>query len=135
LRSGGYWFEVKLGKKFTSQRKKLGVVMYTFHHSYGRKHKIEILKSRLAWAKSETPISRIIRAKEGWSLVQMVKCLPRNCKALSSNPGTTHIYTHTHTHTHTQIPSLLCLIICLRVTGRVTNLVAKKFKNHIVKYM
>jgi hypothetical protein len=36
-------------------------------------------------------------------VIQVVEHLPNMCKALSSNPSTTHTHTHTHTNTHSQI--------------------------------
>jgi hypothetical protein len=46
---------------------------------------IGVLKSRPAWAKSKTSISKITRAKRAGGMSQEVAALSSKCKALSSN--------------------------------------------------
>jgi hypothetical protein len=69
--------------KFPSQRKKVGVV--ACHPSHGGKCKIGSSQSRLAWAKSETLISKINRKRVG-GVAQAVELLSSEWEALSSNP-------------------------------------------------
>jgi hypothetical protein len=58
--------------------KKLDMVAHTCHPSEQGKHKIGRLWSRLAWAKRETPISKITRVKRAGRVAQMVGCLSSN---------------------------------------------------------
>jgi hypothetical protein len=46
-------------------------------------------------------ISKYPTQKRVGGVTQVVKCLPRKCESLNSNPHTTHTHTNTHTHTHT----------------------------------
>jgi hypothetical protein len=52
------------------------------------KHKIPRSRSRLAWAKSENLISKIIKAKRVGGMAQAVEYLPSKYKAPSSSPST-----------------------------------------------
>jgi hypothetical protein len=54
-----------------------------------RKLKIEGWRSR-PLGRKQNPISKITRAKRVGGVAQMVECLPSKCKALWSNPSTTH---------------------------------------------
>jgi hypothetical protein len=47
--------QAKKSKKLDLNRKKLDVLAYTCHPSYGRKYKIGESQSRLAWAKKAIP--------------------------------------------------------------------------------
>jgi hypothetical protein len=67
--------------------KKLDVMVHTCYHSDGRKHKIEGLQFRLAWAKSELN-SKITRVKRIGCMIQVVECLPSKHKVLISNTST-----------------------------------------------
>jgi hypothetical protein len=58
----------------------LSIVACACHPSDNRKSKIGGSKLKPAWAKSETPISKITRAKRTGGVAQVVEC---KCKALS----------------------------------------------------
>jgi hypothetical protein len=52
------------------------MVVYICYPRNGRKHKIGGSQSRLDWAKSDNPISRIIRPKKIRGMAQAVEHLP-----------------------------------------------------------
>jgi hypothetical protein len=67
-------------------RERLGLVVYAYHPSDGRKHEIRWW-SRLAWAKSKTPISKISRAERAGVVAQVVErpeFKPQYCQNLKT---------------------------------------------------
>jgi hypothetical protein len=69
---------------------KAGQVIRTCHPSYSGKSEMGASWSRLAWAKSKIPISKITSAKRAGGIAQVVKCLPGKWETLSSNSSNTH---------------------------------------------
>jgi hypothetical protein len=87
------WEDCGSSKKFGRPHldgKKLGVVAHACHPSAGRKHKIGGPWSRPVRTKSETPISKLTRAKRAGGMVQGVEHLTNKDKALNSNLCITH---------------------------------------------
>jgi hypothetical protein len=71
-----------------STEKKLSMVVYACHPSYGEKH-IGGMQCRPVWAKGPRLFFRITRVKRARGMAQVVEHLPSIHEVMSSNPSTT----------------------------------------------
>jgi hypothetical protein len=79
------WFHASPGKKVqgTSSEKKLGVVVYAYHPSHGRRLKIGESLVQASLGKKQDPVSKtisVLKERQGWGAVGVF---------LSSKPSTT----------------------------------------------